>query len=55
MMKDLAPEAKQCYLDETISYGPGEEDPSGYIGETSKLPESENRDGWILKSVLTML
>ena len=34
MMIDLDPEAKQRYLDETIGYGPGEEDPSGYIGET---------------------
>jgi arylsulfatase A-like enzyme len=52
MMKDLDPEAKQRYLDETIAYGPGEEDPSGYIGETSKLPEREHRDGWVLEKCL---
>jgi arylsulfatase A-like enzyme len=52
MMKDLDPEAKQRYLDETIGYGPGEEDPSGYIGETSKLPEREHRDGWVTEKCL---
>jgi arylsulfatase len=52
MMKDLDPEAKQRYMDETIGYGPGEEDPSGYIGETSKLPEREHRDGWVLEKYL---
>lgn len=52
MMKDLDPEAKQRYLAETINYGPGEEDPSGYIGETSKLPEREHRDGWVTEKCL---
>nr|WP_319509560.1 sulfatase-like hydrolase/transferase [uncultured Draconibacterium sp.] len=52
MMKDLNPEAKQRYLDETIGYGPGEEDPSGYIGETSKLPEQDHRDGWVTEKCL---
>ena len=52
MMKDLDPEAKQRYLDETIGYGPGEEDPSGYIGETSKLPEADHRDGWVTEKCL---
>lgn len=52
MMKDLDPEAKQRYMDETIGYGPGEEDPSGYIGETSKLPEREHRDGWVTEKCL---
>ena len=52
MMKDLDPEAKQRYDDETNGYGPGEEDPSGYIGETSKLPEREHRDGWVLEKCL---
>jgi arylsulfatase A-like enzyme len=52
MMKDLDPEAKQRYMDETIGYGPGEEDPSGYIGEPSKLPEREHRDGWVLEKYL---
>lgn len=52
MMKDLDPEKKQRYLDETIGYGPGEEDPSGYIGETSSLPEGDHRDGWVLEKCL---
>ena len=52
MMKDVNPEAKQRYLDETIDYGPGEEDPSGYIGETSKLPEVDHRDGWVTEKCL---
>jgi len=52
MMKDLDPDAKQRYTDETIGYGPGEEDPSGYIGETSKLPEREHRDGWVTEKCL---
>lgn len=52
MMKDLNPDAKQRYLDETIDYGPGEEDPSGYIGETSALPEGDHRDGWVTEKCL---
>lgn len=52
MMKDLDPEAKQRYADETKDYGPGEEDPAGYIGETSKLPEREHRDGWVTEKCL---
>jgi len=52
MMKDLDPEAKQRYTEETAEYGPGEEDPVGYIGETSKLPEREHRDGWVTEKCL---
>ena len=52
MMKDMDPDKKQRYLDETIDYGPGEEDPSGYIGETSSLPESDHRDGWVFEKCL---
>ena len=52
MMKDLDPDKKQRYLDETIGYGPGEEDPSGYIGETSALPEGDHRDGWVTEKCL---
>ena len=52
MMKDLDPEKKQRYLEETIDYGPGEEDPSGYIGETSALPEGDHRDGWVTEKCL---
>jgi arylsulfatase A-like enzyme len=52
MMKDLDPEAKQRYAEETAEYGPGEEDPAGYIGETSKLAEREHRDGWVTEKCL---
>ena len=52
MMKDLDPKAKQRYAEETAEYGPGEEDPAGYIGETSKLPEREHRDGWVTEKCL---
>lgn len=52
MMKDLDPNKKQRYLDETIGYGPGEEDPLGYIGETSALPEGDHRDGWVTEKCL---
>ena len=52
MMKDLDPDKKQRYLDETIAYGPGEEDPSGYIGETSALPEGDHRDGWVFEKCM---
>lgn len=52
MMKDLDPEKKQRYLDETIEYGPGEEDPLGYIGRTSGIPEGDHRDGWVLEKCL---
>lgn len=52
MMKDLDPDKKQRYVEETIDYGPGEEDPSGYIGQTSALPEGDHRDGWVLEKCL---
>ncbi len=52
MMKDLDPEKKQRYQEEIDDYGPGEEDPSGYIGRTSALPESDHRDGWVLEKCL---
>ncbi|NND08314.1 MAG: sulfatase-like hydrolase/transferase [Saprospiraceae bacterium] len=55
MMKDLDPDKKQRYLDETIDYGPGEEDPSGYLGETSALPEGDHRDGWVLEKCLSYI
>ena len=55
MMKDLDPDKKQRYTDETIDYGPGEEDPSGYIGETSTLPEGDHRDGWVFEKCLNYI
>lgn len=52
MMKDFDPDRKQRYSEETKDYGPGEEDPKGYIGETSKLPEGDHRDGWVTEKCL---
>jgi arylsulfatase A-like enzyme len=52
LMKETDPEKKRLYDDETGPYGPGEEDPSGYIGRTSGIPESAHRDGWITEKCL---
>ncbi len=52
MMIDLDPDKKQRYVNETIGYGPGEEDPSGYIGRTSGIPEGDHRDGWVTEKCL---
>jgi len=49
LMKDVDPEKKKAYDDEAEEYGPGEEDPSGYIGRTSGIPEGWHRDGWIFE------
>ena len=55
LMKDVDPIKKQHYDDETKDYGPGEEDPSGYIGQTSGIPEDEHRDGWVLEKCIDYL
>jgi len=47
LMKDRDPEKKAAYDKETAPMGPGEEDPSGYLGFTSGIPEGSHRDGWI--------
>lgn len=47
LMKDRDPEKKQLYDDEIAPYGPGEENPAGYIGRTSGIPEAAHRDGWV--------
>jgi len=52
MMIDTDPERKKLYDDETKEYGPGEEDPSGYIGRTSGIPEAAHRDGWVTEKCL---
>lgn len=52
MMIDRDPDKKRAYAEETKSYGPGEEDPSGYIGRTSAIPEGSHRDGWITEQCL---
>jgi arylsulfatase len=52
LMEDTDPEKKKLYDDEVAGYGPGEEDPSGYIGRTSGIPESAHRDGWVTEKCL---
>ncbi len=52
LMKDTDPERKKLYDEETREYGPGEEDPAGYVGRTSGIPESAHRDGWITEKCL---
>ncbi len=39
--------AKARYDAEIAPMGPGEENNIGYLGFTSKLPETDHRDGWI--------
>ncbi|MCC4211517.1 sulfatase family protein [Leeuwenhoekiella parthenopeia] len=51
-MAELNPEAKARYDAEVAAMGPGEENNLGYLGFTSKLPESEHRDGWITDRAL---
>lgn len=52
LMIDTDPDKKKLYDDETMEYGPGEEDPSGYIGRTSGIPEAAHRDGWVTEKCL---
>ena len=52
LMKETDPDKKRLYDEETAQYGPGEEDPSGYVGRTSGIPESAHRDGWITEKCL---
>ena len=40
---------------ETKDYGAGEEDPAGYLGCTSQVPEADHRDGWTLNRCLEFL
>jgi len=55
MMIDTDPDKKKAYDAETKEYGPGEEDPSGYIGRTSGIPEGSHRDGWITDKCMDYL
>lgn len=52
MMIDRDPEKKKAYDAESGTMGPGEEDPYGYLGFTSPLPEGSHRDGWITERCL---
>ena len=55
MMKDHAPEAKRLYDEEIAPYDGGEENSAGYLGCTSRLPESCHRDGWITDRCLDFI
>jgi arylsulfatase A-like enzyme len=55
VMIDTDPDKKKAYAEEVKDYGPGEEDPLGYIGRTSGLPEGSHRDGWITEKCLDYL
>lgn len=46
-MAEMNPAAKARYDAEIAVMGPGEENNLGYLGFTSKLPETDHRDGWI--------
>jgi arylsulfatase A-like enzyme len=54
MSKD-DPAGLKRYDDETRHYGGGEENPEGYLGCTSKVPEAEHRDGWVFNRCLQFL
>ena len=55
MMIDRDPDKKRAYDEETAGYGPGEEDPMGYVGRTSGIPEESHRDGWITEQCLNYI
>lgn len=55
MMIDTHPDKKKAYDNEIAGYGSGEEDPSGYIGRTSGIPEGSHRDGWITDQCMDYL
>lgn len=49
------PDGLRRYTEETKPYGAGEEDPAGYLGGTSQVPEEDHRDGWAFKHCLEFL
>lgn len=55
MMGKDNPGALKRYYDEVKAFGDGEENPAGYVGCTSKLPEAEHRDGWALQKCMDFL
>ncbi len=46
-MAEMNAEEKARYDAEIADMGPGEENNAGYLGFTSRLPETDHRDGWI--------
>jgi len=55
MMGQENPGALKRYYDEVKAFGDGEENPAGYIGRTSQLPEVEHRDGWAFQHCLDFI
>ena len=55
LMMDVDPDKKEAYDKETKEFGPGEENPSGYIGRTSGITEGSHRDGWIFERCLEFI
>ncbi|GAA1950724.1 sulfatase family protein [Microbacterium aquimaris] len=49
------PEGRAAYLEMTREYGPGEEEPVGYLGATSTIPTRNHPDGWIAERALEWL
>ncbi|GAA3638223.1 sulfatase [Microbacterium awajiense] len=49
------PDGRAAYLEMTRGYGPGEEEPLGYIGATSTIPARNHPDGWIAEKALEWL
>ncbi len=52
---DEDPAGLAAYHKEVEAYGGGEENVAGYIGVTSKVAESDHRDGWVAEQCLKFL
>lgn len=55
MMGDDDPDGLAAYFAETESYGAGEENALGYLGQRSELPADKHRDGWVTKKCLDFI
>ena len=54
-MLEMNPESKKRYDAEIKDMGAGEENNLGYLGFTSKLDETDHRDGWITKQTINYI
>jgi len=55
MMSDVNPEGLRRYMEETRSFGAGEENIAGYLGCTSKVAEEDHRDGWVFNECMNFI
>ncbi len=55
LMSQDNPGGLERYHAETKDYGGGEEQPAGYLGCTSRVPEADHRDGWTFNRCLDFL